>query len=133
MASAEDKIRALIDRALGTDSEEEARTSALLAIKLAAKSGAVIRVRKREEKKDEPSSAKHEASVECEEESQIPQPKPGGRKPVTSSRAGDFVTVFASKPGACKHCGKRWEAGEVISQRPGERRAYHSGCAASRR
>ncbi len=146
MSSHESKIESLVNLALGTEREEEARTAALLAIRLAAKTGAVIRVRggkKASAKADSPPA---------------PEPRPRARRyrvdedgdvrpdeddpfdvknepPFTPPRkqGSDFTCRFADKPGSCKHCGGRWAAGEVVAQRAGERSTFHASCASQRR
>lgn len=150
MASSEERIAALVERALGTDSEEEARTSALIAIRLAAKTGAVIRVKRRGEKEE-----KRKVHVEAESTSTRAEPPDvpfedfrdwvyesyrrqngGARRDKPSASVRDprsFRNRFATSDGTCKHCGGTWHAGEVIAQREGEKRSYHAGCAAQRR
>ena len=153
---AEEKIASLVERALGTDSEEEARESALIALRLAAKTGAVIRVKggKTVEVEESPSGPQDPGA---DRRSSVPEnfvdppfspwdfvgahePRGSstgnGRRKTTESGVRDprsFKNRFAEKAGSCKHCGRRWNAGEIIAQRDGERRAYHAGCAAQRR
>ncbi len=129
MASAEEKIAALVRRALGTDSEEEARTSALLALKLAAKSGAVIRVTRAGEAEVEASRP----SPRSREESKAKRRGPAYRRQAGEKQGASFKNFFADDEGECDHCGGTWEVGRMIARRDGDPGTYHAECAAQRR
>lgn len=126
MTVQDDTIARLIALALGSDREEEARTSALMALKIASKHGATIRVngRSAEVTGDAPANAT-DPSVSAAPQSpatpptanQAP-PASGGRKWRRSggtSRVASWSRPFAARRAdSCACCSGEIGVGDVI-------------------
>ena len=129
----EERLQKLVERALGTDSIEEARTSALIALKLAAKTGLPIYAHLPAKPGEAPPKRRKRR-----EPPQTPEPRPEPYYPWTRGPAYErtarnpgspFVNRFAQKPGKCEKCGGGFMVGEVVASRPGSTDSYHAGCA----
>jgi hypothetical protein len=138
------KLAQIVTLALHASTEDEARTSALLALRFAAKHGLVIHpeptvvrgaswhaaMRDEERKRSSPASSSSTNS-ERRARPQAFDPR-DPRWTVCHPASTSYVVMRATRGGWCRFCGQDYDVGAVIGIRPGER-PVHATCAAENR
>lgn len=150
MSDARERLRVLVARALGTDSIEEARTTALLALKHARDKKLAIDFREvleeepsiRRAAENPPSPAGVRPPPSPSKGKRGPSPRPGGPPPpkqpsyrrrnpdAHGAQYGPTQPVMrrARDSGTCDSCRRGFPPGAVVGSYPGGSETYHAEC-----
>jgi hypothetical protein len=145
MSSPEERLAALVARALQAGTLDEARTAALIALRHASDKRLVIDFRdERTKERDEEKKARRveyeprpAGSPKSPPAKKSPPHRPGGPPPPrqpgyrkTGRRPGPngFSLHRARAAGFCPSCREAFAPGEVVGSYPGDGQEYHAGC-----